>query len=264
MNKSIGLLSAILGLAPAAAWADAIPSCAGPVEISGTVVERIEQNGTLVSLDGIAIRMEGIRLPMARADRAPGTFTDQAFGMAQQMTRSRSVTLTAIEPKQDRYDRVRAQVFAASTDNATWVQKRLLELGLARVLIAPDRIECATELFEAEATARAAHKGIWSSPAYAIRLPDALKADIGTFQVVEGKVLSVVMNGGRAFLNFGVDWHNSLTVVISQDDLLAFDKTGVDPHGYEGKTVRVRGMVEQQNGPTIALANPQSVEVVNP
>jgi len=264
MIGRLRLLVLALALFPAAALGDEIPACAGPVEIQGTIVARIEQNGVLISNDGIAIKIEGIRLPSARADHAPGTYTDQAYGMAQQLSRGRSVTLTAIEPKQDRYDRVRAQVFASGTDNRTWLQKRLLELGLARVAIAPDRVECADELYGFEVEARAARKGLWSAPAYAIRSPESLKGDTGTFQIVEGRVLSVVMNNGRALLNFGQDWHNSLTAVISHDDLLNFDKSGVDPHGYEGKTIRVRGIVQQQNGPTIAIANPQSIEVVNP
>jgi endonuclease YncB( thermonuclease family) len=264
MTRVLRWLPALLALMPVAGLADEIPACAGPVEIEGTVVSRIEQNGVLITTDGIAIRMEGIRLPSARADRAPGQFTDQAYGLAQQLTRSHSVTLTAIEPKQDRYDRVRAQAFVQSADNRIWVQKRLLEQGLARVALAPDRVECASELFAAEASARAARRGIWSSPNYAIRAADALRGDIGTFQIVEGKVTSVVMNGGRAFLNFGVDWHTSVSAVISNDDLLNFDRSGVDPHGYEGKTIRVRGIVQQQNGPTIEVANPQGVEVVDP
>ena len=245
------------------AMAEEIPSCAGATEISGTLITRIEPNGVFITNDGLAIKMEGIRLPSAKADHAPGTYTDQAYGMALQLTRGRSVTLTAIEPKQDRYDRVRAQVFAATTDNLTWVQKRLLELGLARVSISPDRTECAAELYAAEAEARDAHRGLWAAAAYAIRTPDTVHGDVGTFQVVQGTVQTVAFTGGRFYLNFGGDWHTDLTVTISPDDLKNFDMMGVDPHGYQGKTIRVRGLVQQQNGPSIQAPNPQSIEVVN-
>jgi endonuclease YncB( thermonuclease family) len=247
---------------PSLAMADDIAACAGPVEIAGTVVSRIEQNGVLITSDGIAIHLEGIRLPSAKADRAPGTFTDQAYGMALGMTRGHSVTLTAVPPKQDRYDRVRAQVFAASTDGQVWVQKRLLELGLARVSIAPDRTECAAELYAAEDDAREAHKGLWSAAAYAVRSPDNVSGDAGTFQIVQGKVLDVTLSGGRAYLNFGTDWKNDFTATISPDDMKTFDDAGVDPRNYEGKTVRVRGLVEKLNGPDIEVANPQEVEVL--
>jgi micrococcal nuclease len=264
MNRLVWWVAATIAMTfPLAAAAADIPACAGPEEIGGTVIVRIEPNGAFITDDGLAIRMEGIRLPSARADHAPGTYTDQAYGMALKLARGRSVTLTAIEPKQDRYDRLRAQIFAASTDSVTWVQKRLLELGLARVSISPDRTECAAELYSAEAEARAAHRGLWAAPAYAVRTPDTLGNDAGTFQVVEGTVQTVAFTSGRVYLNFGGDWHTDLTVTISPDDLKNFDAMGVDPHGYQGKTVRVRGLVEQHNGPSIEAANPQSIEVVN-
>jgi endonuclease YncB( thermonuclease family) len=254
--------SAVL-LGVRAAYADATPLCAGPTEITGTIITRIEPNGALITSDGLAIRMEGIRLPSAKADRAPGLYTDQAFATARQLTRAASVTLTAVPPKQDRYDRVRAQVFAASPGDTIWLQKRLLELGLARVSISPDRTECASELYTAEAAARAGRRGIWASSAYMIRSSDTVRADVGTFQVVEGTVQTATISGGWAYLNFGADRRTDLTAAISPDDLKNFDAMGVDPRAYAGKTVRIRGIVQQMNGPSIEIANPQSVEVVN-
>ena len=59
------------------------------------------------------------------------------------------MTLTATPPKEDRYDRLRVQGFGA-----VWLQPALLEQGLARVVISPDRNDCAPELYEAEGRAR--------------------------------------------------------------------------------------------------------------
>ena len=69
-----------------------------------------------------------------------------------------------------------------------WLQLELLRRGLARVQIAPDRDECAPDFYEAEQSARAAKLGLWASAAYAIRKPDNLANDIGSFQIVEGRV----------------------------------------------------------------------------
>ncbi|HEX2590075.1 MAG TPA: thermonuclease family protein [Rhizomicrobium sp.] len=247
-------------LCAGAAHADGIPACAGAVELGSEIVTRIEPNAALITTDGLAVKMEGIRLPLGSREKASGTFTDQAYGMLATLVKGRTVALTAIEPKQDRYDRLRAQVFGAEQ---VWVQQRLLEQGLARVALSPDRTECSSELYAAEASARAAQRGIWSSPAYAIRTPDNLRGDVGTFQVVEGVVQTANVDGGRAYLNFGADWRTDLTVTISPDDMKTFDLLGVDPRAYAGKRVRVRGMVQMVNGPSIAVANPQSVEVVN-
>jgi hypothetical protein len=142
------------------------------------------------------------------------------------------------------------------------MQSELLARGLARVMIAPDRTECATELFAVEAKARAAKAGIWSNPVYAVRSPDNLKNDTGTFQIVQGKVLNASLKNGRAYINFGTDWKNDFTVTVEPEDMKNFRATGVDPRDYVGQTIRVRGLVQWLNGPEIEVANPQSVEVV--
>jgi hypothetical protein len=37
---------------------------------------------------------------------------------------------------------------------------------------------------------------------------------------------------------------------------------GVNPRGYAGKTLRVRGVVQYDNGPMIEIANPMEVELL--
>lgn len=253
-----GIVAALAAYAACScSWA--APSCAGDVEIPNAPITRIEHNGVLVISDGRALILEGIRLPDAAQDHAPQVFTDQAFQELNTLARGKTVDAHAIYPKEDRYDRVRSQVF---TPDGTWLQTELLKRGLARVEIMPDRGECAEELYAAEAGARAAHLGIWSSPAYAVRPPDGLKADIGTFQIVQGRVLRVDIKDSRAYLNFGANWKTDFTVTIASDDLKTFRRMGVDPRGYAGRLVRVRGIVQWLNGPEIDLANPKQVEVL--
>jgi endonuclease YncB( thermonuclease family) len=251
---------AVLSLVPAKALA--FPECAGPVEIIGAHIVRIERtNDAMVMRDGRAIHLEGIRLPHAGPDRAPAFMADRAFDAVNAMVKGRVLDITAIPPKEDRYDRVRGQVF--SDDSAEpWLQIALLRRGMARVDIAPDRAECWRELYDAEREARAAQKGLWAVPAYQVRTPDQLGADIGTFQIVQGEVLTADLHDGRAYLDFGTDYRIDFTVTISPADMANFRRDGVDPRGYAGKTIRVRGIVQQYNGPEIEIANPQQVEVV--
>jgi endonuclease YncB( thermonuclease family) len=237
----------------------AVPACAGDVEIAKAHIMRVEHNGVLVLTDGRALSLEGIRLPNAAQDRAPQVFTDQAFNELNTLAKDQVLDAHAIYPKEDRYDRVRSQVFAP---DGTWLQMEMLKRGLARVDLMPDRGECYRELYEAEAVAIAAHAGIWSSPAYAIRTPDNVKADVGTFQVVQGRVLNADVHDGRAYLNFGPNWKTDFTVTISPDDMATFKRMGVDPLGYQGKLVSVRGIVQWENGPEIELGNPKQIEVV--
>lgn len=242
----------MLAVAPALAR----PDCAGPAAMTVRVL-RVEKDGMLSLADGRAALLEGIRLPRGDADRAPMIFERQALAALQAMIRSGPLTLTTAPPRTDRYDRIRVQAFG--TDGA-WLQAALLRRGLARVDIAPDRSECSTELYAAEAEARARHLGLWSSPAYAIRSATAMTAPAGTFQIVEGRVLHVGAAGGRIFLDFGEDYRRDFTAIIDRDDRKVFRTMGVDPRAYRGKRIRLRGMVQRYKGPEIEIANPAQIE----
>lgn len=256
MRPVVMAAAAMVLLLPGTAMA--LPSCAGPVEISDARLRQVEPDGSIVLVDGRRLHLEGVRLPSGALDRAPRAFGNQALTALAALLRSGPLTLTALSPKKDRYDRIRVQAFAGDE----WVQGALLDRGLARVWIAPDRTECAPELFAAEARARAARAGLWSSPAYAIRNPSNLESDTGTFQIVEGKVLDASVRNGRVYLNFGADWRTDFTVTIDPVDRGNFRGSGVDPTSYVGQTVRVRGWVQSQNGPEIEVPNPQGIEVL--
>lgn len=240
----------------------AAPACAGPTEAADVLVTRVEKDGVLVLVDGRAVRLEGLLLPQGGRDHAPSFFADQAIAALSDLARGRHVTLDVFIPKEDRYGRLRAQVLFTEPSDEPWLQIAMLRRGLARVSIAPDRRECAGELYAAEAEAREKHRGIWTSEAYAVRTPDALDGTLGTFQVVEGKVLSAAVKDGRAYLDFGTDWRRDFKVTISPGDLKRFRDAGVDPRTYSGLTVRARGFVDQLGGLEIEVASPQAIEVI--
>ncbi len=253
---------AMMGLLAGGVASASPADCAGPVEIANAPIVRVEPtNDVLVLRDGRAIHLEGIRLPHAAQDRAPRFLSDQAYDALDGMARGHTLTIAAVPPKEDRYDRVRGQVFSDDRPR-TWLQRALLKAGLARVDIAPDRSECAAALYAAEAEGRAARAGLWSSSAYAIRAPDGLARDIGTFQIVQGAVVTAEVKDGRAYLDFGADWRSDFTVTIAPEDMANFRHDGVDPRDYAGKVVRVRGIVQQFHGPEIEIANPQQIEVL--
>jgi micrococcal nuclease len=239
--------------------AQAAPGCAGEVEIRDAHIMRVERNGVLVMTDGRALHLEGIRLPNAAQDHAPQAITDKAFSELEGLAKGQELMAHAVYPKEDRYDRVRAQIFTA---DGRWLQAELLKKGLARVEISPDRGECNRDLYAAEAEARQAKLGLWADPAYALRNPEQLATDAGTFQVVVGRVQTTSANDGRIYLNFGADWRRDFTVMIAADDVKVFKSMGVDPLNYEGKLVRVRGIVQMQNGPLIAVGNPKQIELL--
>jgi micrococcal nuclease len=232
-----------------------LPDCAGSVEIVHARVARVEQNGALILPDGRAVLLEGIRLPQ-RGD-GPRFLADQALSALREMALAGPVTFTTTAPKEDRYHRIRAQGFGRQ-----WFQVALLERSLARVAIAPDRNECAPDLYEAEARARAQQAGIWALAEYRTRSPQEMKGTAGTFQLVDGWVTNVSSGGGRVFIDFGSNGQRSFSAVIASEDRRAFRDFDLD--GLATKHIRIRGTVQDYRGrPEIALSNPSQIEVLN-
>ena len=253
---------AALALSASPAWSAVLPTCASTIEASGVKVVRVERNGVLVLEDGRAVHLEGLLLPQGAKDHAPDFLAQQAVSTLSDLSRGRTVTLAVEIPKEDRYGRLRAQVEFPQDDQEPWLQIAMLRRGLARVDISPDRRECAKELYAAEDDARNKRNGIWSQNFYAVRTPDQLAGTTGTFQIVEAKVASADIRNGRAWIDFGSEWHAGFKVTISTEDLDTFRDAGVDPRNYAGKTIRVRGFVDQLNGPEIELSCPEDAEVI--
>ena len=244
--------------APVALAQRFIPDCAGATEVARAHVVRVEKNGALILADGRAMVLEGIRLP--QADNAPRFLVDQAMAELTRMAEAGPVTFTATPPKEDRYDRVRVQGFGRQ-----WLQTALLEQGLARVAISPDRDECAPDLYEAETRARAKHLGLWALAGAAPKAPEAMTkpaAPSGSFQLVEGWVTNVGRADSRVFIEFGSNGRQSFSAIIAAEDRRAFRDFDLD--GLVAHRIRVRGMVQDWRGrPQIALSNPQQIEVLN-
>jgi hypothetical protein len=244
------ILAAIWLPADAYAAERFIPDCAGPVAIAHAHVARVEQNGGLILPDGRILILEGIRLPLA--DKS---VSGRALAALRTLAMAGPVSFTTIAPEKDRYGRLRVQGFGSS-----WLQAALLEQGLARVQIAPDRSECAPDLYEAESSARARQAGIWASPAYAIRTPQALKATMGSFQLVEGQVSNIGHADGRTFIDFGD--RRSFTAMIGAESRRAFRDFDFDE--LSGHRIRVRGIIRDYRGrPEIVLSNPFQIELLD-
>ncbi len=262
--RAVSIAAGLLFLtAGGVSQAAGVPICAPPIEVANAAVMRVEPNGVVILTDGRAIRLEGILLPGGARDHAPSFLADQAINQLNDLVRGQTVTLAARPPKEDRYGRVRAQIFFDGSNGENWLQVAMLRRGLARVYITPDRRECAKELYAAEHEARAKGAGIWSQTGYEMRnAANVSLSDLGTFQIVEGRVTTAEVRGSRAYLNFGVDWRTDFTATISPEDLKTFRAVNIDPAGYAGKTLRVRGVVERLNGPEIEIAAPEQIEEV--
>jgi hypothetical protein len=67
---------------------------------------------------------------------------------------------------------------------------------------------------------------VWSSPAYLVESADdidGLDRLTQTYQLVEGKVLSVGDGAGRIYLSFVRDWESDFTISVARKDVSVFD-----------------------------------------
>jgi len=143
-----------------------------------------------------------------------------------------------------------------------WAQGTLLALGLARVKTTPENAHMAVEMLALEAAARDEKLGIWAGEAFAIHNAEDAESAIGSFAIVEGRIESVALKKNRIYINFGKDWKSDFTVSIAPMDKRKFSKAKLDPLGWGGKVIRVRGSVREYNGPYMEVMHPEAVEFI--
>ena len=207
--------------------------------------------------DGTRVRLVGIRAP--KPDAPPFTGKGEPLGaeakaFVESFVRGHALTLYADANPRDRYDRRLAHVVR---DDGVWLQRALLERGLARVYTFPDNRGRIAEMLAVEDAARRAKRGLWALPAYRVRTPE--EATPGGFLLVEGRVLAQSRGDGPTYLNFGRTWKTDFTVRIKPQDRRRFGAAMPD---YRGKRVRVRGWVFEKDGPMIDATHPEQIEVL--
>lgn len=231
----------------------------------GTVVS-VTDGDTVVLDTGMVVRLIGTqapKLPLGRDGFEPWPLADEAKEALEHLALDRRVQVRYGGERVDRHDRALGHLFIE--DDGQWVQERMIAGGFARVYSFPDNRACLAELLEAERRARAMGLGIWSDPYYTVRRadpPQALASRIGHYELVEGRVLLAESVGQRVYLNFGRVWKEDFTAVIERSALRMFESAGLDPLRLEGALVRVRGWVDEHDGPRIEVTHPEQVEVL--
>ena len=254
----------LIGLEPAAAQ-----GCEGLRLAPGGVVTQVTDGDTVVLDSGLVVRLIGTqapKLPLGREGFPTWPLAPEARAALESLVLSRNVQLGFGGEEVDRYERALAHLFVENEEGAAvWAQLHMVQSGLARVYSFPDNRLCLDQLLMAEGQARAERLGIWSDPYYSVRAadrPSELLARAGHYELVEGRVLLADRSGSRVYLNFGRFWKEDFTVVIEAAALRLFDRSGLDPLALEGALVRVRGWVDDRDGPRIEVTHPEQIEVL--
>jgi endonuclease YncB( thermonuclease family) len=234
---------------------------AEPLVPAGTArVAEVVDGDTVALDDGRQVRLVGLqapKLPLGRPGFPTWPLAEEAKAALEGLVLGRTVELRHGGARRDRHGRALAHLYR---DDGLWVQGEMLGRGLARVYTFADNRALAADLYARERAARAAGRGIWGHSFYALRTPETVGRDVGTFQVVEGRVVKAARVKGTVFLNFGPDWRTDFTARIAGGALKLFAGTGVDPLALEGRTVQLRGWVSSRDGPMIELTHPEQIE----
>ena len=161
-------------------------------------------------------------------------------------------------PFHDRYGCLVAHIVTADGQS---LQSELLATGLAMVKIAPSSTP--SNVMDAwlalEAEARQEKLGIWRDHETLPKGPADANVHIGGMGLIEGRVVRVSSNDRYVYLNFGQDWRSDFTVRLRQKLL---KKNGIEPGLFDGRTLRVRGFVQEARGPLIDVSHLKQIEVI--
>lgn len=148
-------------------------------------------------------------------------------------------------------------------DNEQWINGALVADGLAWVMTDAANPELTDQLYTLENKARKSGKNIWSKESVngLLNADTAIKGD-GQYRVVEAKVLRSATAKNNLYLNFGKDWRDDFTVMLSPSLRKTLARRGTDPMSLSGKTIRVRGWIRNWNGPYMELETAERLEIV--
>ena len=220
----------------------------------GRVTEIVDARSFRLA-DGREVRLAGIEPPPDNAAAAVATLGA--------LLRDRDVVLRGEDDAPDRYGRQRAFAFLAGEERT--VQGELLARGsVLRGTDVQDR-DCALTLVAAEADARIASRGLWTSPTVIknAESPDDILARAGLFTVVEGKVLSVRQTGTTTYLNFARNWTRGFAVIIPKRMMPVMEGAGIDTKSLANRRVLVRGWIEAHQGPRLELTQIAQIEMLS-
>jgi len=230
-------------------------------------VRAISDGRSFILEDGREIRLAGIEVPLLPAAGESGPDAEAALAVRTAlatMVVDQTVQLRQNGAPADRYGRTPALAYVAGAEAPRSVAHEMLARGFARVAAHIGDRACAEELLAQERAARRAKLGLWSEPYYVIVAADSaaeLAAARGRFTLVEGKAWSVRESAGTTYINFGPRWGQALTVTIAKRDESAFAAGGVEPKKLEARRLRVRGWIEERNGPRIEATRPEQIEI---
>ncbi len=213
------LWAGVVMMAAGAAWAagadPAVDPC-GPAGGASVAVADAIDGDTLLLADGRKVHVAGVEaVKVAAGDASTAALAEEAKREAARLAGEGMVSVSPAPAAPDRYGRLHAAVRLADGRSLAVM---LVTAGFARVRLFPNEKPCLANLLAAEAEARAANKGLWALPAFAVRRADdpSLQAQTGLYELVEGRVAAVGHGKYMVFLDFGRDYRRDFSIMVPQ------------------------------------------------
>ena len=239
MNRRIVLghtAAALAALALPAEAAPTLPAECTPGRAPVFAVASVIDGATIALADGRVVTLAGIDAPLPPLGTlaGPSPVAEAATAALTRVVAGAAVRVAVVGDKPDRYGRLRANVFKA---DGKPVAGSLVSEGLARVHRLTGDPACVLALLDGERGARIDGRGMWSDPAYKIRsAADAsLGAETGLYELVAGKVLSVGHGDVMIFVNFGRDYDEDFTVMVTPAVAKTLATAGLDIDALAGQ-----------------------------
>lgn len=248
------------------AGADSLPEdCAQPPMVEG-VVAAVDDHADIVLTNGERLRLADVHLPRRGEERQLSRDLLQHL-RGSLVDKSISYYETG---RRDRYDRLPVHLFTADQQS---VQRDLMHAALAVFLPDPMTkknigLSCYVKaltglLLEDERKARHSHEQLASAASVFDAESGRLWAMRGEFAIVQGVITDIKVTKRGAFVNFGEDWKQDFTAVLSKPVMLSFENQKKILSRFVGKRVQVRGFLDLYNGPSMRIDHLAQMEFIS-
>lgn len=226
-------------------------------------IKRVIDGDTVELSDGRMARYIGIDCPESKKKTSSGwveanqPFAAEAKTVNEELVSKGSIVFEFDACKLDKYNRLLVYCYVVVEGRKIFVQSELLKRGLAYLYTFPPNVKYTDILVESLKEAKYHKLGVWSLD-LDIDVKDAWQF-IGQRKAVTGKVKSVFSTPKTVCLKL-----DGLKVVIFDKDMATFIKQRHDPTVvYEGKKIRVFGLIKKYKGrPEIIANHPSQIEVL--
>ncbi len=216
--------------------------CSLPSESEPVQVRYVHDGDTLVLADNRKIRLIGINAPEAAGDGRPvETLAIKARDRLRQLLFQQGNSARAVfgEDRTDHHGRSLANLWLPDGRN---LSAEMLREGLGWAIAIPPNTRFLDCYLAAQQSARAAARGVWGHPDYAVKASTQLSLRSRGFHRVRGRIVRVNRGGGATWINL----EGRFAARIPDADLRWFKQS--PSRAWIGKQLEVRGWLYAVKG----------------